>query len=111
MASTKGPPAWFLYGSPSIYNCTGGTTKCPAAIWVSMQIVGAAGYTNDMSYDTGTVTFDPQNGFLLNLWWLNYDQQDPASLGSGITCTYYWANGTDALKTGACRSTSSQARL
>jgi hypothetical protein len=99
LATTKGPPAWFLYGSPSIYNCTGGTSKCPAPIWVSMQVVGAAGSTNDMSYDTGTVTFDPQNGFLLNLWWLNYDQQDPASLGGNFTCTYYWAN-SYALKPG-----------
>jgi hypothetical protein len=99
LATTKGPPAWFLYGSPSIYSCTGGTSKCPATIWVSMQVVGAAGFTKDMSYDTGTVTFDPQNGFLLNLWWLNYDQQDPASLGNNVTCTYYWANG-DALKPG-----------
>ena len=103
LAATKGPPAWFLYGSPSIYNCTGGTTKCPANVWVSMQIVGAAGFSKDMSYDTGTVTFDPQNGFLLNLWWLNYDQEDPATLGTNISCDYYWAPNPDALKSG-CQS-------
>jgi hypothetical protein len=87
-ATTKGPPAWFLFGNPIIFDCTT-TSKCPSPdVWVSMQVVGASGYKTTMNYSTATVTFQPTNSFLLNLWWLNYDDEDPQMVG-GSSCGYY----------------------
>lgn len=98
LASTKGPNAYFTYGNPTVWNCTG--TNCPEQVWVSVTVVGASGFQkNSMYYDTGTVNFQPSNGFLLNLWWLNYDQEDPSTIqvtSGGTTtnpaCNYYWDN-------------------
>jgi hypothetical protein len=89
-------PAWFRFGTPSIYSCTGVGSACPTPqTWEDVKVVGAAGYTNDMSYDVAEVQFDPTNGFLVNLWWLNYDQSDPVTLGDATApdCGYYWNGG------------------
>lgn len=99
LAPVQGPGAWYLYSSPTIYYCTGGSSKCPQTVWVSMTVVGAANQGRITSYTPGTITFQPQNGFLLNLWWLNYDQLDPTLLGSNVTCTWYW-NNNNSLENG-----------
>jgi len=113
LATTKGPPAYFLYGSPTVYYCgpatPGGTSNCPESVWVSMKIVGASGFNSKTYYDTGTVSFVPSNSFLLNLWWLNYDQEDPATLLSQLSwggtyttpnCTYAYTNNPAAVNSG-----------
>lgn len=99
LASTLGAAAWYLYGSPTIYYCTGGSSKCPQTVWVSMTVIGASKTGQISSYTPSTITVQPQNGFLLNLWWLNYDQLDPTTLAGTQTCTWYWNNG-NALESG-----------
>ena len=44
---------------------------------LSVNIIGAPGFTNDYNYQSAVVTLQPLNGFLLNVLWLNYDQIDP----------------------------------
>jgi hypothetical protein len=96
LGSTKGPNAWYLYGSPTVYYCTGTTSHCPNTVWVTMKVIGASGSSTRMSYNPGTVSFVPANGFLLNLWWLNYDQEDPTTTPGTQTCTYYWPSNSVA---------------
>ncbi|MGA2522252.1 MAG: hypothetical protein ABSG81_15705, partial [Acidimicrobiales bacterium] len=85
--STAGPPAFFLIDNPSINTATG---------LLSIDIVGAAGYTNDYDYQTAVITLQPLNSFLLDVLWMNYDQEDPQVVqqyfGSDPTCKYYWAS-------------------
>lgn len=88
LSTVSGVSAWYLYGSPTIYYCTGTGSSCPGQVWVSLQVVGASISGSVTSYTPGTVTFQPQNGFLLNLLWLNYDQEDPSTT-SATTCTWY----------------------
>jgi hypothetical protein len=96
LGTTKGPNAWYLYGSPTVYYCTGSTSSCPDTVWVSMKVIGAAGGASQTSYNPGTVSFVPANGFLLNLWWLNYDQEDPTTVAGTQSCTYYWPSNSVA---------------
>jgi hypothetical protein len=100
LASTQGAAAWYLYGSPTIYYCTGGSSSCPQTVWVSMTVIGASKTGQIRSYTPGTITVQPQNGFLLNLWWLNYDQLDPTTLAGTQTCTWYWYNTPNSLNSG-----------
>ena len=86
-----------MYGTPTIYYCTGSTSQCPETVWVSITVIGAAISGSIKSYTPGTATFQPQNGFLLNLWWLNYDQLDPTLLSGSPSCTWYWVPNPDAL--------------
>ena len=83
-SSSNSPPSWFMYSDPSINTSTG---------QVSMTVFGAAGYPGRFVYQTATVKFIPLNNFLLNLYWLNYDQIDPYVLdpSNPPTCKYYWA--------------------
>lgn len=94
LASTLGAPAWFSFGNPKVYICNGNSTQCPTSVWENITVVGAAGYPNLLSYNTGTISIQPSNSFLLNLWWLNYDQEDPEQVNAQNppTCTYYWEN-------------------
>jgi len=64
------PGAWYLYGTPPIYYCTGSTSQCPETVWVSTTVVGRCHLGRNQEFTPGTATFQPQNGFLLNLWWL-----------------------------------------
>ncbi len=100
LATTHGPAAYFMYGTPTVYDCTGGTTKCPTNIWVSLKVIGASVSGQFSNYVPGTVTFDPANGFLLNLYWLNYDQIDPTVIPPAPTCTWYWSPATPGLGSG-----------
>jgi hypothetical protein len=101
--STNGPPAWFLVDNPVINTVTGN---------LSVNIVGAAGYKNDLNYQSALVTLQPLNGFLLNVEWINYDQIDPAVVSQygGGTCggstqnyEYYWTPNPNALQA-SCQS-------
>jgi hypothetical protein len=105
LSSNKGTPGWYLYGNPVIYVCTGGSSKCPETVWVSLTVVGVAVGGQTTTYTPGTATFQPSNGFLLNLWWLNYDQEDPTTANPSSDCTWYWApnssgNPTDNVGSG-----------
>jgi hypothetical protein len=100
LGPTPGRSAWYLYGTPTIWYCTGGTSNCPATVWVSIQVIGASKSGSLVSYTPGTATFQPQNGFLLNLWWLNYDQLDPTTLAGNQSCTWYWYNNSNSLNSG-----------
>ena len=99
--AANGPPGWFLIDDPVI-NVSNGT--------LSVHIIGAAGFKNDLNYQTAVVTMQPLNGFLLNVLWLNYDQIDPAVVAQygGGTCQtvptvngtyqYYWTPNPNALQ-------------
>jgi hypothetical protein len=101
LGTTKGAPAWYLYGAPTVYYCTGGTSSCPSTAWVSLNVVGAAKGGTSVSYNPGSVTFQPSNQFLLNLYWLNYDQTDPNVIQpTPADCELYWTPSPAALQSG-----------
>lgn len=89
-SAANSPPSWVLDSDPQINTTTG---------VVSMTVAGVSGYTGKLIYETGTVVFTPLNNFLLNLYWVNYDQVDPAVLNPSNppSCGYYWSVG---LKSG-----------
>jgi len=85
-ASANGPPSWFLLSTPSINTSNG---------YLSLDVVGVAGFAPRYVYQSAVVTLDPTNSFLLNVSWVNYNQVDPAVVAqfngvSAPTCTYYW---------------------
>jgi hypothetical protein len=95
LASTNDLPAWFTYGTPTIYDCTS-STGCPSNnTWEKVVVVGAAGNGTQMRFQQATITIQPTNDFLLSLWWLNYDQQDPATISGDPSCGYYWQVGLE----------------
>ncbi len=58
---------------------------------LSVQIVGAArdaSAPNGYVFDQNTITVTPNNGFLQNVWWTNYESYSPT--GSYTTCNYNW---------------------
>jgi hypothetical protein len=75
---------------------------------LSVNIVGAAGYTNQYNYQSAVITMQPLNGFLLNVLWINYDQIDPTVVsqygggncggGPPPTYAYYWTPNPNALQ-------------
>ena len=88
-ASANGAPSWFMLDDPVINTSTG---------YLSIDVVGLAGYSASYQYQTAVVTLQPLNSFLLNVLWMNYDQVAPTIVqqyngGSQPACTYYWSNG------------------
>jgi len=89
-AAYNGAPAWFLLGNPQINTANGDLT---------VDIVGAAGYSTYWNYQTAVITLQPLNSFLLNVLWTNYNQLDPPVVAavydkSQPTCTWYWPSDT-----------------
>ncbi len=87
--SSNSPPSWVLDSDPQTNTTTGA---------VSMTVIGVAGYPKQLIYQTGTIVFTPINNFLLNLFWVNYDQIDPAVLDPDDppSCGYYWKVGLES---------------
>ena len=77
-------PEWFAIDNPQFQGTYSSISN------VQIQIVGAAGYNaNDMHYQSVIAQFQPQNGFLLNLFWDNVQEVDPAV--DSTTCqTWDW---------------------
>ena len=60
-------------------------------ISLAVQMVGAAhdsSAPNGYLFDQETITVAPNNGFLQNVWWSNYESYSPT--GSYATCNYNW---------------------
>ena len=63
--------------------------------YVEVQVVGAAGYPNDLVYQSTIAKFVPTNGFLNHVWWSNYESFDSSANGSAANCQYYYSKPTN----------------
>lgn len=71
---TGGIPEWYAIGNPSFTQPQPGGTS---SLVESVQFVGAAGYSGDYHYQTGTVNFQTTDTFLTNLFWDNLQEDNP----------------------------------
>jgi hypothetical protein len=94
LAATGDVAAWFTYGTPAIYECTNSSHCTSSTTWEQLQVVGFAASDGQKDFQQATIVIQPQNNFLLSLWWLNYDQSDPSTIGSDPACTWYWVTGS-----------------
>jgi hypothetical protein len=98
LASTGDVAAWFTYGTPAIYQCNNSSNCTSGDTWEQIQVVGYATSEGQKAFQQATIVIQPKNNFLLSLWWLNYDQSDPSTLGGDPACTWYWV--TNSLVNG-----------
>jgi len=71
------------------------TCTTPAGT-VAVQFYGASGYPGNMHYQYTTVHFQASNQFVLNLYWSQFSEVDPAAGGFGHSCAHFdwdWAAG------------------
>lgn len=98
VSSTGDVSAWFTYGTPTIYDCNVAAHCTSANTWEQIVVVGYATWAKQSAFQQATIIIEPKNDFLLKLWWLNYDQSDPATLSGDPACTWYWV--TNSLVNG-----------
>jgi hypothetical protein len=91
LSSTSDVAAWFTYGTPAIYQCNNAANCTSNDTWEQIQVVGFASSDGQKAFQQATIVIQPQNNFLLSLWWLNYDQSDPSTVNGDPACTWYWA--------------------
>lgn len=85
--NSAGDAEYYAFGNPqpTFSSTTNALTN------LAVQVVGAAqdpSTTNGYLFDQETINLDPQNGFLQNVWWSNYESY--SSTGSYSTCNYNW---------------------
>jgi len=95
-------PEWFLFGNPTAVTNTSQTSNTAS---IRLSVVGAAGYpqgTNNGSveYQSANVALSPADGFLLNVWWTDFEVGDPfqtppvsggvSGLGNVTSCPFFW---------------------
>jgi hypothetical protein len=82
-------------GSPTCSAPSTGTAGATLA-YVEEQVIGAAEIGPRYAYQSAEAEFTPENGFLSNLWWSNYEATDPQIASNPNTaaqdCTYDWNN-------------------
>src|ERR1035437_5006508 len=81
----------YLFGNPQpqINPSTGVLTS------VQVQVVGVAGPKGHYIYNSSIANLQPENGFLNNIWWSNFEAFDASTtVGSGnyANCQYDWQN-------------------
>jgi len=81
-------PEYYMIGNPQF---TLGGPSVP----VSVQFIGAAGFPNDLHYQSTTITFKATNEFILNLYWSQYDQVDALLNGQPGCSNYDWSWGNN----------------
>jgi hypothetical protein len=84
-------------GSTGNPNCTAPSTTAGATLaFIEEKVTGAAEIGNRYAYQSALAEFTPENGFLKNLWWSNYEATDPQIAANPNTaeadCTYDWNN-------------------
>ncbi len=93
-------PEYYKFDNP--YAVVDPTTN--ALTYLDVEIVGAAGYNNNIVYYSTVAKFTPANGFLNNVWWSNYESYNTASdNGPTLTptgCSYYYS--TNYRNSGSC---------
>jgi hypothetical protein len=102
-------PEFYMWTNPqfcfSTSLGTGGNPTCSAPstgtagatlAYVKEQVFGAAEIGPRYAYQSAEAEFTPENGFLSNLWWSNYEATDPQTASNPNTaaqdCTYDWNN-------------------
>lgn len=88
---------YFMWTNPwPCFNtaCTApGTTAGQTLDYVKELVYGAAQNGKTISFQSSTVNFTPENGFLTHLFWSNYESTDPSLSGNANAaqdCTYDW---------------------
>jgi len=78
-------------------DCTAPSTTAGATLaFIEEKVIGAAEIGNRYAYQSALAEFTPENGFLSNIWWSNYEATDPQISANPNTaeadCTYDWNN-------------------
>jgi hypothetical protein len=94
LSSTGDVASWFTYGTPAVYECNNSSHCTAGDTWEQIEVVGYATSDGQNAFQQATIVIQPKNDFLLKLWWLNYDQSDPATLNGDPACTYYHPTNT-----------------
>ena len=61
-----------------------------AITYLEVQIVGAAGFPGNYVYYSTVAHFTPQNDFLNNVWWSNYESSDFPNANAS-DCEHFWS--------------------
>jgi hypothetical protein len=95
-------PEYYKFDNP--YAVVNSTTN--ALSYLDVQIVGAAGFGNNIAYYSTVAKFTPANGFLNNVWWSNYESynqqsdSNPGSVSTASGCKYWYS--TNYANAGSC---------
>jgi hypothetical protein len=79
-------PEYYMFDNPQ--ELTNSSTG--AISYLEVQIVGSAGYPGNYSYYSTVAHFTPQNDFLNNVWWSNFESSDFPNANAS-DCSHYWA--------------------
>jgi len=95
-------PEYYKFDNP--YAVVDPTTN--ALTYLDVEIVGAAGFGNNIVYYSTVAKMTPANGFLNNVWWSNYESYNtnsdtnPGSVSTSTGCQYYYS--TNYSNSGSC---------
>jgi hypothetical protein len=79
-------PELYMFDNPQ--EMTSATTG--AVTYLEVQIVGAAGFPGNYVYYSTVAHFTPQNDFLNNVWWSNFESSDFPNANAS-DCAYFWS--------------------
>ena len=79
-------PELYMFDNPQ--ELTSSTTG--AITYLEVQIVGAAGFPGNYVYYSTVAHFTPQNDFLNNVWWSNFESSDFPNANAS-DCAYFWS--------------------
>ncbi len=66
------------------------STTTGAITYLEVQIVGAAGFPGNYVYYSTVAHFTPQNDFLNNVWWSNYEESNFPN-ANAADCEHFWS--------------------
>ncbi len=81
-------PELYMFDNPQ--ELTSSTSG--AITYLEVQIVGTAGFPGNYVYYSTVAHFTPQNDFLNNVWWSNYESSDFPNANAS-DCSRYWQIG------------------
>ena len=79
-------PELYMFDNPQEVT----STTTGAITYLEVQIVGAAGFPNNYVYYSTVAHFTPQNDFLNNVWWSNFESSDFPNANAS-DCAYFWS--------------------
>jgi hypothetical protein len=84
-------PELYMFDNPQQVT----STTTGAITYLEVQIVGAAGFPGNYVYYSTVAHFTPQNDFLNNVWWSNYESSNFPN-ANAASCVHYWVAGSSS---------------
>jgi hypothetical protein len=79
-------PELYMFDNPQEVT----STTSGAITYLEVQIVGAAGFPGKYVYYSTVAHFTPQNDFLNNVWWSNYESSNFPD-ANAADCEHFWS--------------------